>query len=443
MAPDSTLMMRITLSANKLRYLWCALVVSLFLIAIVSASAHAQGTPATPTNVYTLNGVLVKFVDARANLLALKYRVQPYLSDEENLVTDFFFIYNDTQGFDDLLEVLLASLGLGVGRFWEWLAGLEPFPDAVEGFFHRLAQYSIWVANALDQNTINRVMDTARDAIKACKRVVVVAHSQGNLYLNSAVANDAFLTATQRKSFGTVNVAVPDDRVQMNVTEFTTIKYTTVDLDLIIHPLVTLARTLVLQPPPLPANTNDGYVNPFARALNHSFTASYMAFDESRSRIVQDTLQTMRSLSLSSCIEIKTASCWQFDRPPPGLPFNISSEGTARSEVDGAFIKVTEATFSSPGEIEFQETHCDRWTGTYPPYVPPPFKNPFCQRQAGDPFATSFDTFGNRWWDAPPITSLSVELRLPSPGSPKGFDTLAEAKVPLTCPGYYVSPNNK
>lgn len=269
------------------RHCWRTLVA--FLFSMVSASTYVQGANVQQTNaIFALNGVLTPLRDARSNAQLLQNLVTPSLSAEELAATQFSYIYNDTQAFNDVLETFLQSAGLDLVRFWRALAGLEPFPDYVQNFFNDLATQTVFNANALDQSTLSRVVDTSRLAMRAGKRVVVVAHSQGNLYSNSAAL---LLTPVEKQSWATVNVAVPDESIEGSLTG-----YTTLALDGIIHPLDDIARSLLFLPAALPPNISDGYINPFARTLNHNFTAAYLGAEPSRSQIVQNTVQTMRSL---------------------------------------------------------------------------------------------------------------------------------------------------
>lgn len=282
-------------SQLMLRSVKSALFLGIF-FAVVSASAQAQSnSTACQTNaIYTLNGILTSDTGAYKNQLMLEHLVRPQLTEAENRATEFGYIVNESQGvlgFNDLLETLLLSVGLSYGEFFSALGGITAFPPSIQNFFNELAALPVWNADLLDPETRDRIIDRSRLTIQQGKRVVVVAHSQGNLYSKAA---ESLLTDNERQSWATVNVALPDTDVQAG----SRTGYTTLNLDGVIFPIDNIARQSLLLPPPASPNVDDGYINPFGRVLNHGFVDAYLANDPSRTKIVQDTITTMRGLAV-------------------------------------------------------------------------------------------------------------------------------------------------
>ena len=266
----------------------------------VGKQVYAQAICDSYNAIVTLNGVFATRVDAQRNLIALKSLVYPQLSVEEKLHTRFEYIYNDTSALTDLSETILQSQGLTNTRFWQALAGIGAFPPSVTAVFNDAAAQQLFVANNLDQITVSRLKSEVQRYINAGNRVVLVAHSQGNLYSNSFVLSPSSLSTVDRQSFATVNVAVPDSAANGSLTG-----YSTLYSDLVIYPFAAAVRLIAGAPPPLIPNVDNGLISAFTTVLGHSFSVAYLGRNPSRDRIVQDTLSTMRQLSFpaSSCAQ--------------------------------------------------------------------------------------------------------------------------------------------
>ena len=257
-----------------------------------SPQPACQNPMAARTAVYFVNGVTTTLDEARLNAGKLELEFLSRLPAMSPAVQarchEFSLSYNPTGGeVNDFLEAAQQQLGITPTTFWLELEGLGLFTpqlirDVLEGPMTDL--------NRIDATTIERHAAAYRAQIAppTCREVLVVAHSQGNLYTNSAYG----LLSDQPPSFGLggiriVAVATPAQTVAGGGLHRTS----TTDV------LINAIR--LVRPTTLPANTNWG-LNPIllsrTYSAGHSFIG-YLSADPSRRDILADIEASLTALA--------------------------------------------------------------------------------------------------------------------------------------------------
>jgi len=127
-----------------------------------------------------------------------------------------------------------------------------------------------------------------RTTIAEGKKVLLIAHSQGNLFGNQAYK---LLTPSEQSSFGMVSIANVDNNVLGNSSFGAT--YTTLTDDRVIEALIAIQLNL----PTSPMNPNTENLTASEDAWGHLFVESYMVDGSvSEMQITQDILTTLSSL---------------------------------------------------------------------------------------------------------------------------------------------------
>ena len=162
------------------------------------------------TVVYLGNGVITSEDDAYDASIRISERLKATLSVYEYKLLQFDVSYNDTGGtFIDLLEASIQDLQTDHSRFWRILGGIEIMPDWFAGIMEELAVAKD--AEALvTTDSLKDHLNDYKTKIAEGKKVLLVAHSQGNFFGNQAYG---MLSNTERQSFGIVSVANPDSFV--------------------------------------------------------------------------------------------------------------------------------------------------------------------------------------------------------------------------------------
>ncbi len=172
-----------------------------------------------------------------------------------------------------------------ISRFWRIFGGLEIMPDW-------FADKMILLTTALDRSalvttdSLHGHVSTYRTKIAEGKKVLLVAHSQGNLFGNQAYS---LLNSRERQSFGMVSVATVDNNVLGAGGPYTTLKS-----DKVVAALI--AAQILLPTKPMPPNTEN--LEESGDFLGHYFIDSYMtAGSNSEKQIVADIIGVFDSLA--------------------------------------------------------------------------------------------------------------------------------------------------
>lgn len=255
-----------------------------------------QNPSAPRIAVFYVNGVTTTLDEARINIGKLEREFVARLASLPGALQTFCYVfqlnYNPTNGtVKDFAEASQQRLGLNPTAFWQGLDSvtvLSPLVAQLQG--------PMGGANQIDQATIQRHAAKYRQEIlpPSCRRVLVVPHSQGNLYTNAAYdltfAGPAPIPAANAMKI--VGVATPDAVVKGNG------RYRSSDTDLLINAI--RATILPGLPPTLVANTNWGsslltLLDP-ALSGGHSFIG-YLKYDPSRNDILTDMQASLLELA--------------------------------------------------------------------------------------------------------------------------------------------------
>ena len=231
------------------------------------------------TSVFFVNGVFNDCEQAGESLAALTTAASTSLPSTEYTDAEFVLACNKTFSYvADLWVAVKQRLENDFERFYRYLSNVEPMPDFMQEAYAQIAAGVNVEALITSQTTLNHIALYKRKILEG-RKVVLVAHSQGNFYANRAWDN---LTSTEQRSLGIVSVGNPDSKVADGR------PYTTLTNDIIIRPI----------PFALPANTSNGGFT-FADVTGHQFVSSYLAVgSNSRARILghlQDAIETVES----------------------------------------------------------------------------------------------------------------------------------------------------
>lgn len=270
-----------------------ALVVALILGGSWSTPASAQ-TPVqsacpnasnSKVAVYFINGVTTTLDEARLNAgkLELEY-IRTIAPLFQTLCAQFLIHYNPTSGaVNDFLEASQQRLGIDQASSWRVL----------EGTGLAALQGPSTVVNQIDQATIQRHATAYRNQIASpsCRRVLLVPHSQGNLYANDSY--DRVFSQAPAPPVGTlriVGVATPDSEVKGSG------RYRTSTTDVLVRTIRMILTST------LPGNTNWGssplLFSP-TYSGGHSFIG-YLSAEPSRTDILDDIRSALGELASSN-----------------------------------------------------------------------------------------------------------------------------------------------
>lgn len=181
--------MRLRSDRNLIRLLWLTCFVFLFLLSVPrTAWAQNCGPSVSASEVFYVNGINTDVQSARDSLLQLRNALRPEL--QANGVRANCVIFSNSFNFTDtiLLDLVQSAAQVLAGdlaSFWRTLAGLQETPEELEQF--ALAQAaSVDAASYVVANELAMHVSSYLQAISDGRKVILVAHSQGNLYANAA-----------------------------------------------------------------------------------------------------------------------------------------------------------------------------------------------------------------------------------------------------------------
>ncbi|MCP4023081.1 MAG: hypothetical protein GY729_14665 [Desulfobacteraceae bacterium] len=262
------------------------------------------------TYVFFGNGVLNDVQSTASSARMLKHKLRQHV-DGTNLEGRIRVAssHNPTIGaIGDLLEAHKQNLQTSWIQFWLILSGLNPMPDY---FQQKLIDITNSVKDDIVQGNVPELqyhIDTYNNLLSDCKKVVVVPHSQGNLFANIAYSK---IDEDAKDSFGIVAVATPDSYVAGDG------PYTTLDEDYIIG-AIPFAMDSNLDNFFGPINTNE--------ITGHYFGRSYMLEGyPAETKILDDIVATIEDFKNPCPNELVLVSA------APGTDINST---TGRSEAD-------------------------------------------------------------------------------------------------------------
>ncbi len=274
-----------------MKYFFCILVSCLLGGLVLTENCAASICDTKETVIFFGNGVKSIKKEAYKSKETIKRRLKTIIPTEEFEKLEFDLAYNDTHGLPlDLLESTIQILTGNVSRFWRLFWNLEPIPD---WFGDKITLLSTVLDKSalLTTDSLWKHVNTYQTTIAEGKKIVLVAHSQGNFFGNMAFNH---LNSRERSSFGMVSVANVDNNVLGGDGP-----YTTLVTDKVISALI--AAQIALPTKPMTPNTENLLES--EDRLGHSFIQSYMA-EESNSdaRITQQIITTLDNLVTPSKI---------------------------------------------------------------------------------------------------------------------------------------------
>ncbi|MEN7982548.1 MAG: DUF1566 domain-containing protein [Nanoarchaeota archaeon] len=135
-------------------------------------------------SIFFANGMFNSMSDIIKSRLALKYKLKSHFSSEVDI--KFFVAYNDSENLISQLKEVTRQKRLDTwAAFYKILAGIEVAPDWFQEAMNDLAA-STNTANYVKDEDLQRHVQQYKDEIAEGRCVIVVSHSQGNFYANSA-----------------------------------------------------------------------------------------------------------------------------------------------------------------------------------------------------------------------------------------------------------------
>ena len=246
--------------------------------------------------------------------------------------------HNPTDGLLDLFEAAQQITGDAWSAFWRSLAGLDVLPDFLLDEFENIA-VKFDEDRVKSNPSIQKHVDKYNEDLCRGDKVIVVAHSQGNLYANIAYGG---IDEARKDGFGIVSVANPSWRVAGDDSnEF----YTTISEDIVIKVL----------PWALGSNLdNFSGLNPDDLS-GHMFAASYLASGlAAESRILNHIITRILTLewpTKGSCNAYALITCkvqageefcivWDLENNQPAEDVNLNSGDPASFPCKKADISV-------------------------------------------------------------------------------------------------------
>jgi len=242
----------------------------------IIAAETQQCQSAPTTNIYFSNGVNNTFTEtvASATAIAIAYyeRLQSNNPDEK---LHFGVAYNYSRGAADILEVfgqkieenggspsgLTAIQYLRIIEFGEKLEIADPLLDTLLNAYIEIQKVRYFRIGT----TENHVQKYRTDLLEG-DRVIIFAHSQGNLFSNEAVETVTNANPEYTNSIGIIGVGSPANRVIGTNTYITAHDDRVIDALRITHDV-------------LPSNIDNdpGIFNDHRDLPNHNFLKSYFA----------------------------------------------------------------------------------------------------------------------------------------------------------------------
>lgn len=301
------------------------------------AHASAQVELCGKTTVYFGNGVWVDETSgAKQSVTKLEDLLKQRLTASElaTLELPFRLANNPSKsGVRDLIEALAQQSTSDYTEIWRWLLGLESLPEALRPYFEGTLKAAIDkdLTGSIDKSVLDEHVDNYEEAVANGKKVLVVAHSQGNFFVNEAYT--LLEQQFHKDAFGIVAVASPDTYVaKPDSPHVTTVN------DFVITGLVQAERLLLGKRPALLPNTTN-LSTPLSTGdfTGHQFIKSYLEEgSSSEDKIAKQAQEALGRLVKPAC---------PFNRPPKS-DFFVTPTNT-----DGVFTFNGGFSFDPDGDI--------------------------------------------------------------------------------------------
>ncbi len=264
-------------------YIKFPILLMLFVLTTLFSPSFSQASfCAKKTHVFYGNGMF----NNHRNLTDSVGRLEDLLRSKGDLPKEewvFDVSYNHDEKIFSLFQVFRQRQGESVSTFWRWMSGLwlapEWFQDKALDMAARVDQ-----AQAARDADLRSHIQRYKALLMEGNRVLVVGHSQGNLYANSAYTNLAYdENNLPMDAFGIVAVATPSGQVAGGG------PYITRGDDLVIN------SVRIFYPGTLDGNITNS--NTSSDWKNHSFIDAYLDGDQSGPMIINSALSTANGLA--------------------------------------------------------------------------------------------------------------------------------------------------
>jgi hypothetical protein len=169
---------------------------------VTSGPAAAACAPDSGVVIYYGNGMFISPARARVQALQMDRKLRPTLAAGMNVT--FAYSYNNSE--DDVTQVLQVigqALDDKAVQFQKWINTPSSAPSWARNAIKSAEQSSRESAFVNDADLTAHVTKYKSDLVSG-KRVIVLAHSQGNFYANRAHAG-----LSSKAGFGIVSVGTP------------------------------------------------------------------------------------------------------------------------------------------------------------------------------------------------------------------------------------------
>lgn len=251
----------------------------LLLAIAVPLKLKAQGCDESGVSIFFGNGMLNDFDDALKGRIELERVLTPRLPPDRDFVFSTSYNQNET-AWTQMLQLLLQK-GEDVFSFFTWIATPSLAPDWFRDEVNKITLKMSDVVYVNDVDLQTHLEDYQR-AVSAQRKVLIVAHSQGNFYANQAHRR------LDSESIGIVAVGTPASYVSGDG------PWVTLFFDMLIN-IIREAFPNTL--PGLTINLNFGL-----DLSGHTFTGSYLRGEVSRESIIEDALKQIAALAPPGCI---------------------------------------------------------------------------------------------------------------------------------------------
>ncbi len=247
-------------------------------------------TPELKIWLYFGNGMFNTIEDARESLEILNEKLYPFLKSKYPSTLRFLvpqglteLAYNTNLGaIIQFLEAMGQKADGSFVNFFYWLSGLKIAPEWFQKQMVGIGTNARFTTLVLDSD-LKRQLNNYLLHLKKGDAVLVVAHSQGNLYRDGAFHLLDILTGRpQIPRFGSVSVATPSGNASPGIIPMGRRWYTTLFSDLLIAKM----------PTSLPANTRND-----PSGLFDHFWMTYLEGNRSGPKILQDIACVLSKLN--------------------------------------------------------------------------------------------------------------------------------------------------
>jgi hypothetical protein len=263
-----------------MKFLFNVFILTLMLTAIQTNTSEASYCD-IKSYIFFGNGMFNDQSDAITSKDILTHRLQSF-GHLPNKDWAFELSYNHDEGIYSLFEVFRQRMGDRAASYWRMLGNLEIAPDWLQDAAREIAS-NFDLAEALVDDDLQRHVQRYQNLLLSGNRVLVVAHSQGNLYANAAYGNLAADSRNPMDAFGIVSVATPASFVAGNGPYYT-----------LLYDMVISAVQMTV-PGTLPGNITNTVSDTDWK--HHSFIDSYLNGDQTGPLIVDTTLATADALA--------------------------------------------------------------------------------------------------------------------------------------------------